>query len=39
MVDGSAAVSWIYLYGGDLTGKRVERWAAGIAVSSGTWRG
>jgi Xaa-Pro aminopeptidase len=26
-----SAVSWIYLYGGELTGKRVERWAAGIA--------
>jgi Xaa-Pro aminopeptidase len=25
------AVSWIYLYGGDLSAKRVERWAAGIA--------
>jgi len=25
------AVSWIYLYGGELTDKRVERWAAGIA--------
>ena len=25
------AVSWIYLYGGELTGRRVERWAAGIA--------
>jgi Xaa-Pro dipeptidase len=25
------AVSWIYLYGGELTEKRVERWAAGIA--------
>jgi Xaa-Pro dipeptidase len=25
------AVSWIYLYGGELSGKRVQRWAAGIA--------
>ncbi len=25
------AVSWMYLYGGELTDKRVERWAAGIA--------
>ncbi|MDW6020456.1 Xaa-Pro peptidase family protein [Mesorhizobium sp. BAC0120] len=25
------AVSWIYLYGGELSGKRVERWAVGIA--------
>ena len=25
------AVSWIYLYGGELTGRRVERWASGIA--------
>jgi Xaa-Pro dipeptidase len=25
------AVSWIYLYGGELTGERVERWAGGIA--------
>jgi Xaa-Pro aminopeptidase len=25
------AVSWIYLYGGELTERRVERWAAGIA--------
>ena len=25
------AVSWMYLYGGELTGGRVERWAAGIA--------
>lgn len=25
------AVSWIYLYGGELTGNRVRRWAAGIA--------
>jgi Xaa-Pro dipeptidase len=26
-----AAVSWIYLYSGELTDMRVERWAAGIA--------
>ena len=25
------AVSWMYLYGGELTGGRVRRWAAGIA--------
>lgn len=25
------AVSWIYLYGGELTERRVERWASGIA--------
>lgn len=25
------AVSWMYLYGGELTGHRVARWAAGIA--------
>ena len=25
------AVSWMYLYGGELTDRRVARWAAGIA--------
>jgi Xaa-Pro dipeptidase len=25
------AISWMYLYGGELTEKRVKRWAAGIA--------
>jgi Xaa-Pro dipeptidase len=29
--DVRPAVSWIYLYGGELTERRVQRWAAGIA--------
>jgi Xaa-Pro dipeptidase len=29
--DVRPAVSWIYLYGGELSDKRVQRWAAGIA--------
>ena len=36
---GRPAVSWMYLYGGELTDRRVERWAAGIAdLVKRTWR-
>ena len=30
--DVRPAVSWMYLYGGELSDRRVERWAAGIAA-------